>query len=147
MDYNKRFMLASQIRDAIADASVEYDEVANVLSDSEARQWIIQYIGAIHETDRHAPEPTAEDIRAMAIDLGYERDDSTDQVLDGLGAVGQVMRAQRMVIQRSFGVSPWGRGRLIEYAIVLLEMIDAGMGDMTLNDAIAELDTLTLERD
>lgn len=147
MNHNQYIALSESIMTAIADASVEYEEIAGVLQDREARQWIIRYIGAVHETDRHAPEPTGEDIRALAYDLGFARDESTDQVLESMGLAGRLLATERAAIQYEFGVSPWERGRLIEYATALYEMIDAGMGDVTLNDAVRILDTLALRDD
>lgn len=139
--------LASAILTARADASMEYPEISDAMDRPDIRQYIVDYIVTIHETDRNAPEPTAEDIRAIVLDVIDARDESTDATIEALGVYGQALTRQRSKLQIEHGISPWGRGRLIEHATTLWELIDAGMGAMTLEDAVRKLDTLTLEDD
>lgn len=134
--------LYNDIVSAIDECRAEYPEITTVLDDTASIEWIRSYITAVHATDRHAPAPTADDVRAMARDLGYERDDSTTQVLASMGTAGIMLAIQRARIQRDYGVSPWSEGRIIEYMTMLIELSDAGMGGMTIADAIVELDSL-----
>lgn len=147
MNHAQIVQLATDIRTAIAECTTEYSDCESALQDAEIRQYVIDYIRLIHETDRQAPEPTADDIRAIIRDVTVLRDESFDDVIDSgqFGTEGALIRATRARLQVSNHVSPWGRGRLIEYATVLCEMIDAGMGDMTLIDAVEALNDLDLE--